>query len=56
MSEIGYFQYVKNKIDKFSLSLHSIRKSKRCGLRLPLRRDNSDAAQIQKVTEYPYLP
>ena len=35
-----------------SFSLHSKRKSKRCGLRLPWRRDNSKTTQIQKVTEY----
>ena len=37
-----------------SFSLHSIRKSK-C-LWLPWRRDNSETTQIQKVTEYQYLP
>ena len=38
MSKIGYFHYVKNKIDKFRhFSLYSIRKSKRCDVAIILR-------------------
>ena len=56
MSKMEYFYYVKNKFDKFPHLACIRRKSKRCGLWLPWGRNNSETTQIQKVTEYQYLP
>ena len=55
MSKIGYFHYVKNRIDKFR-HLACIQQENRNAVAYDCR----DVAiivttQIQKVTEYPYL-
>ena len=51
MSKIGYFHYVKNKIDEFR-HLACIQQE----IRKAVANDNSETTQIQKITEYPYFP
>ena len=52
-----YIHHVKNEIDKFRhLACIQKRKLKCCALWLSWRRYSSETTQIQKVTEYQYLP